>query len=76
MWKQFDPTGSKFIKEEDLPKFLTTLKPPLGFGNVSDDKIKEVNDKLDIPTTHNGCVYFPDVLISLTEHLYDIVIII
>lgn len=73
-WKKYDPTGSKFIPEEDLPKFLTSLKPPLGLGPIENQEVMDrIIEELQIPVTVNNSVFFPDVLLALSERLYDIV---
>jgi len=72
VWRKYDPDGTKFISEEDLGKFLTDLKPPMGVGDVSDSIVQEIIQELDIPVTRNGSVYFPHVLLALCERLYQI----
>jgi len=72
VWRKYDPNGTKFIPEEDLGKFLTDLKPPLGFGHIGEPVIQQIILELDIPVTRNGSVYFPHVLLALCERLYQI----
>jgi hypothetical protein len=72
-WQVYDPKATKFMACEDLPKFLTDLKPPLGLGKISPAVAEQLVQKLDIPVTADDRVYFPDVLLALAERLYDIV---
>lgn len=73
VWRKFDPEGTKFIPESDLPMFLMTLRPPLGVGQLHDDVINRIVEELDIPITVEGNVYFPDVLLTLGERVYEVV---
>lgn len=35
VWKQFDPTGRKFIKSSEVLPLMQQLPPPLGLGGGS-----------------------------------------
>ena len=70
-WLTFDRHGTKFIKEEHLPELLATIPPPLGMKGSSGEHIKGLIEKLDIPVTERGLIFFSDLLIILCENIHD-----
>jgi len=77
-WADFDPEATWHISACDLKKFVKTLDPPLGFGDIQGeenwiDNAAVDNELLDIPINDDGMVNIVQVATHLAKRLAKLV---
>jgi len=73
IWSKFDPFATYFISLDQCKLLVQLLPTPLGLGKTSDVRVVDnFIERLDIPITNDGSIFFPDLLLSLVSNVYPI----